>query len=69
MNLLNLLVDKEIVPEILQENCTVVKMTQVLRELLQNGQQDLSEGLQKLGQHTSPSEKVAEKLIQLARDV
>ena len=68
VNLLNLLEDKEIVPELLQENCTVVKMTQELRELLQGKQQDFSQALLKLGQNAKPSEKVAEKLIQLARN-
>ena len=67
VNLLNLLEDKEIVPELLQENCTVVKMTQVLRQLLEGKTQDFSGPLLKLGQSTSPSEKVVQKLIELAR--
>lgn len=68
VNLLNLLEDKEIIPELLQENCTVSKITYRLRQLLQGEKQDTKAALLKLGQQTSPSEKVATALIQLARN-
>ena len=37
VNLINLLVDKEIIPELLQENCTVDKLTETMGGALMNG--------------------------------
>jgi len=67
VNLLNLLEDREIIPELLQENCTVEKMTQTMNGLLAGSQQETADALAKLGKETSPSAQVADKLIQLAR--
>ena len=65
VNLLNLLVDREIIPELLQENCTVEKMTQTLQALLKGEKQDTRDALSKLMKETSPSEQVVDKLLQL----
>ena len=68
VNLLNLLENREIIPELLQENCTVEKMTQTMNQLLQGGQQDTAFALAKLRKESNPSEQVVDKLIQLARN-
>ncbi len=65
VNLLNLLMDQEIIPELLQENCTVEKMTLKMQELLAGEPQQTQEALAKLAKETSPSEQVVDKLIQL----
>ena len=67
VNLINLLMDQPIIPELLQENCTPEKMTMTLRSLLNGEQQKTQEALEKLGKGKAPSEKVAEMLRQLAR--
>lgn len=68
-NLLNLLENKEIIPEFLQENCTVDKVVAKMKHFLQEPHQDVSAPLKKLGlgQKLSPSDKMATVLIQLAR--
>ena len=71
VNLLNLLQDQAIIPELLQENCTVAKITATARDLLQGQISEETEpALIKLGLHSaeSPSEKVAQYLIRLARN-
>ena len=68
VNLINLMMDQPIIPELLQENCTVSKMTQTMRELLQGASQETQTALTKLGKGTNPSENVAENLIKLARN-
>jgi len=69
VNLLNLIEDKEIIPELLQENCTVPKLTATLYDLINHKKQNTKEALTKLGLHTKqlPSEKIAKTLIKLAR--
>ena len=61
VNLLNLLSDKEVIPELLQENCTVDNIVEHLRELLAHPHQDTRPGLEKLGLGLpeSPSDKLA----------
>ncbi len=68
VNLINLIMDQPIIPELLQENCTVSKLTQTMRQLLQGDSQQTQDALIKLGKGTTPSEKVAENLIKLARN-
>ena len=68
VNLINIIMDAPIIPELLQENCTVPKITVTMRNLLNGATQDTSGALSKLGQGTSPSEKVADSLIKLARN-
>ena len=70
VNLLNLLQNDLIIPELLQENCTIEKITAVARDLLSGQQQNTEEPLKKLGlgSQESPSEKVAKYLIKLARN-
>ncbi|MBQ3695842.1 MAG: lipid-A-disaccharide synthase [Alphaproteobacteria bacterium] len=68
VNLINLIMDAPIIPELLQENCTVPKITATMRSLLNNKQQDTHAALEKLGLESSPSEKVAQHLIKLARN-
>ena len=68
VNLLNLITDKEIIPELLQENCTVQKMTTTLRDFLQGKPQETSEALKLLQCHSVPSDEIAKSLIKLARN-
>jgi len=68
VNLLNILADREIVPELLQDKCTVDQIVDTLKSLLKNPQQLTSESLKKLGlgaKH-SPSDKLAEELKKMA---
>ena len=68
VNLINLLQDKEVIPELLQENCTLEKLYQVAENLFQNPNQNVLPSLKKLGLGgaASPSEKVATSLLKLA---
>ena len=68
VNLINLLKDKEVIPELLQENCTPEKLLATAENLFQNPQQDVLLGLEKMGLNgsESPSEKVASCLLKLA---
>jgi len=68
VNLINLLMDAPIIPELLQENCTPSKIVSVMRNLLAGEKQETQAALSKLGRGRAPSEKVAEMLIQLARN-
>ncbi|MBP5344215.1 MAG: lipid-A-disaccharide synthase [Alphaproteobacteria bacterium] len=71
VNLLNLLVDKPIIPELLQENCTVEKLVETVHSLLSNKRQNVAPALKKLGldakHKTTPAERVASVLIKMAR--
>ena len=71
VNLLNLLVDKPIIPELLQENCTTEKLLDVLHDLLNGKKQNVSGALKKLGldtkNQTTPAEHVSKALIKMAR--
>ena len=69
VNLVNLLQDKEIIPELLQENCTVEKLLATAENLFQNPCQDVLPRLEKLGLNNTelPSEKVAMCLLKLAQ--
>lgn len=69
VNLLNLLVDKEVIPELLQENCKVDKIVSVVQQLLAHPEQATKESLKRLGlgASESPSDKMAELLQKLAR--
>ena len=68
VNLINLLQGKEIIPELLQENCTTEKLLATSENLFQNPEQDVQPSLEKLGLNSaeSPSEKVAICLLKLA---
>lgn len=67
VNLINILADKEIVPELLQEKCTVQNLKETIEILLQTKNQSFSESLEKLGlrQGMLPSDKMGEKLLSL----
>ena len=69
VNLLNILSDREIVPELLQENCTVDRVVETVRQLLSHPDQKVDESLKKLGLGSShsPSEKMASVLEKIAR--
>ncbi len=66
VNLINLLTGKMIIPELLQEDCTAEKILEQTEKLIQNREQDVSEGLQRLGvgQGQTPSEKIATLMIE-----
>lgn len=68
VNLLNLMVDKEVIPELLQEDCTVDNVVETLRQLLEHPEQATRESLEKLGlgDPHAPSDKLAEELQKLA---
>lgn len=69
VNLLNLLVDKEVIPELLQEDCRVDRIVDTLRQLLTHPEQATHESLARLGlgDAESPSDKLAEELQKIAR--
>ncbi len=68
VNLINLLQDKAVIPELLQENCTVEKLLETAENLFQNPTQEVLPSLTKLGLGgaDSPSQKVATCLLKLA---
>ena len=68
VNLINLLQDKPVIPELLQENCTVEKLLATAENLFQTPHQDVLPSLEKLGLNSqkSPSQKVAISLLKLA---
>ena len=68
VNLLNILSNREIVPELLQDNCTVDKIVETVRQLLENPAQNTKESLKKLGlgEAYSPSDKMASVLKEMA---
>lgn len=67
-NLLNLLVNKEVIPELLQDKCTADNIVAAVEKLLKNPHQDVGPALKKLGvgQGQMPSEKMARVLRELA---
>ena len=69
VDLINLLQDKKIIPELLQENCTIEKLVATAENLFQNPTQDVLPSLEKLGLNEAelPSEKVAHCLLKLAQ--
>ena len=68
VNLINILADQEIVPELLQEKCMSQNIVATLKKLLSGDKQNFSISLNQLGQNQklSPSEKMGEELISLA---
>lgn len=64
VNLINLLADKEIIAELLQENCTVDKIVQETVSLLNKKEQDTHFSLNQLGfdDELTPSQKIANYL-------
>jgi lipid-A-disaccharide synthase len=68
VNLLNILADKEIIPELIQDNCTVDKVVLGLETLLKNKKQSVAPCLKKLGlgQKLSPSERMAQLVREIA---
>ena len=69
LNLLNILADDAVIPELLQENCTVDKIVDTLKVLLAHPEQMTEESLKKLGlgDSKSPSDKLALELQKLAK--
>ena len=70
VNLINLLANKELIPELLQENCTAQKIADVTSDFLRGKRQNVRNELKKLGWggKTTPSEKVAELLLQMVTE-
>ena len=68
VNLINILQDKEVIPELLQDFCTVDEIYKTVQNLLKEKCQDVQPSLEQLGMGAqfSPSEKMAEVLIDLA---
>ncbi len=69
VNLINILSDKEIIPELLQEQCTPKNMIEKIQNLIYAPQQDVRPALRRLGYQSkvSPSEKMAEAVLHLIR--
>lgn len=67
VNLVNLLVHRMVIPELLQDECTVHNLTKTAEKLWMHPHQKTQESLKKLGIGTKPSEKMAKKLIQLLK--
>lgn len=68
VNLINILADKEVIPELLQETCTAENIVKTVEKLLKEKKQPVEKSLKKLGLgELSPSEKMAKKLIELAK--
>lgn len=67
VNLINILSNKEIIPEFLQGNCTVDKLVDGVKKLLVNPHQSVESSLKKLGLSgtLTPSEKMANELIKI----
>lgn len=68
VNLINLLSNREIIPELLQENCTAENMIEKMTELMYaQHQQDVLPALRRLGYQSemSPSEKMADIVLNL----
>lgn len=67
VNLINLLVNRAVIPELLQEDCTVEKILATIENLIQNREQDTKEGLMQLGvgQGQTPSERIASIIIEM----
>jgi lipid-A-disaccharide synthase len=63
VNLINLLQNKEVIPELLQDNCTVEKIYQQTQKLLQNPKQNVKKSLDKLKTDVLPSDKMADVLL------
>ena len=66
VNLINLVTGEMIIPELLLDDCTAEKILEQTEKLIQNREQDVSEGLQRLGvgQGQTPSEKIATLMIE-----
>lgn len=67
-NLINILQNKEVIPELLQEKCTVQNLVQTTEKLFKNPKQNVQKSLDKLAGKMLPSEKMAKVLIHLAKD-
>jgi len=68
VNLLNILANREIVPELLQDKCNVDKIVDTLKDLLRHPNQKTSDSLKKLGLQAkrSPSDKLASELKKIS---
>jgi len=67
-NLINLLQDKEVIPELLQDRCTVQNLVQTTEKLFKNPKQNVQKSLDKLKGKVLPSDKMAQVLISLVKD-
>ena len=68
VNLINILQNKEVIPELLQDKCTVQNLVQTTEKLFKNPKQNVQKSLDKLKGNTLPSDKMAHVLIHLAKD-
>lgn len=69
VNLINLLANQELIPELLQENCTADRISLAVCELFRGKKQNVQESLQKLGlgNAQTPSEKMADLLLEMVK--
>ena len=68
VNLINLLQNKEVIPELLQDKCTVQNLVKIAERLFENPTQNVQKSLDKLKGKMLPSDKMAQVLIHLVKD-
>ena len=67
-DLVNYVQNKEIIPELLQQKCTVQNLVKTAEKLFKNPKQNVQKSLDKLKGKMLPSEIMAKVLIHLAKD-
>ena len=67
-NLINILQNKEVIPELLQHNCTVENLVYQTEKLFKNPHQNVQKSLDKMRCKVLPSDKMASVLIDIAKD-
>ena len=67
-NLINILQNKEVIPELLQHNCTVENLVYQTEKLFKNPHQNVQKSLDKMRCKVLPSDKMASVLMDIAKD-
>ena len=67
VNLINLLADRQIIPELLQQNCTPSKICACMEKLVRQKNPIMQQGLSqlKVSSGEAPSDVVAQKLVDM----
>lgn len=67
-NLINILQNKEVIPELLQHNCTIENLVYQTEKLFKNPHQNVQKSLDKMQCKVLPSDKMASVLMDIAKD-
>ncbi len=69
VNLINILSDREIIPEMLQDKCTPNQLVTALEQVMRQSDQEVKPALEKLGvgESQTPSDKMVKKVRELIR--